>query len=71
MRSVLRSASVSWKTTAVGILLFLETLVAALIAVTDGDASTLPNWNLVVAAATAMFGLLLAKDGNKSTEDHQ
>lgn len=68
---ILRSAKVSWKTTAVGVLLFLEVLSANLAALMDTDPNTVADWNAVVIAATAMIGLIAARDGDKSTEAHE
>ena len=69
--SILRTATVSWKTTAIGVLVFVESLAVALRAFLDSDPSTVADWNIVIVAATAMVGLLFAKDGDKSTEDHR
>lgn len=71
MQSIIRSASVSWKTTLVGVLVFIEALATNLAAALDSNPDTVADWNVVVIAATAMIGLIAAKDGDKSTEDHK
>ena len=71
MRSIIRSAAVSWKTTMVGVLVFVESLARNLSHLLDDNPDTVADWNLVILAATAMVGLMLAKDGDKSTEDHE
>lgn len=71
MLSVIQSATVSWKTTLVGVLVFVEALATNLQYVFDNNPETVADWNVVVIAATAMIGLLIAKDGDKSTEDHE
>ena len=71
MNAIFRSAAVSWKTTLVGVLVFVEALATNLVAALDSNPDTVADWNVVVIAATAMIGLLIAKDGDKSTEDHQ
>lgn len=62
-------AAKNWKTTTVGVLQFLGVLITALIAQLDGVETTTPDWNLVVASAVALFGFLLARDADKSSED--
>jgi len=69
--SILRSAAVSWKTTLVGVLLFIEALVANLVNLLDESELTQPDWNLVVMAFFAMTALIAARDGDKSSEDHK
>lgn len=71
MNAFLRAATVSWKTTFIGILVFLEPLIQALIAAFDDMPETVPDWNMVVMAGTALIGFLVAKDADKTSEDHQ
>lgn len=71
MQAVFRSAMVSWKTTTVGVLLFVGELANNLVAVLDANAATEPDWNVVVTSFAAMVALIFAKDGDKSSEDHQ
>ena len=52
----------------VGILIFIEALASNLGAVLDSNPDTVADWNAVVIAGMAMIGLLLARDGDKSTE---
>jgi hypothetical protein len=71
MGSLFRAAVVSWKTSLVGALVFLESLAATLVAMLDDEASTEPDWNGVVMAFMVFVALLTAKDADKSTEDHK
>lgn len=71
MNGILKAATVSWKTTALGALVLVETMAVQLQAVLDNNPETVANWNMVVIAATAFVGLLLSKDADKSTEDHK
>lgn len=78
MEFFLRSV-VSWKTTTMGVAVLigsvgtlLSSVALALVALLDGDASTTPDWSAIPAAASSVavgFGLIFAKDGDKSTED--
>lgn len=61
----------SWKTTTVGILLFVMAAATAGVALLDGDPVTVPQWEVVVAAFLAMIGLSAARDNDKSSEDVQ
>jgi hypothetical protein len=59
----------SWKTTVCGILAALAggiTLVA--IPILDNDPATVANWGAFGAALAAAFGLLFARDNDKSSE---
>ena len=67
---ILKAAMVSWKTTAVGVLMFIAELARNLVFMLDNDAATVPDWNLVIVAFTVMIGLFASKDADKSTEDH-
>lgn len=69
--SILQTATKSWKTTAAGIIAGLTVLLPELAKMIDApEAATTPNWNTVVLAITVMLGLSLARDGDKSSEDH-
>lgn len=67
----------NWKTTAMAIILaimatssLLGNFGTFLNALIDGDASTVPNWDSVALAfgeLIAAIGLLLAKDGDKTS----
>jgi hypothetical protein len=35
----------------------------------DNDAATNPDWNLIIAAASALMAAIFARDADKSTED--
>lgn len=58
----------SWKTTTLGILTILGSVIAAVQALIDNDPLTIPNWSAVITAATAGFGLLFARDNSVSSE---
>ena len=58
----------SWKTTTLGILTLVGAAVAAAKALLDNDPTTVPNWEAVITAATAGFGLLFARDNNVTSE---
>lgn len=68
--NIFRSATVSWKTSLLGVLVFAESVFQNLIYVFDENPETLADWNLVVIAGTAMIAMLFAKDADKTTEDH-
>ena len=52
----------SWRTTVLGILTILAVLSGAAVALLDGNPATNPDWPTVIAALTAGFGLIKAKD---------
>ena len=54
----------NWKTTALGVITLLIAVLSAVKAVIDNDPTTVPDWGALVAAATAGFGLIAAKDHN-------
>jgi hypothetical protein len=56
----------NWKTTTAGIAAILVAVGAALKALTDNDASTVPDIGACVAAVMAGVGLILAKDAVKA-----
>lgn len=58
----------SWKTTLLGIGTILSAIGPALVAAFDADAATNPNWPVLITAITAGFGLIVARDNDKSSE---
>lgn len=69
----------SWKTTAMGIAVeigylgqFLNAASQGVTAIFDGDPTTSPDWIAMKTSAAlvaAGFGLIFARDNNKSSED--
>ena len=59
----------SWKTTVAGIAAIMAAVAGALAAELDGDPSTSANWAAVIAAVVAGFGLIAARDNDKTSED--
>ena len=57
----------NWETTLFGIGTIVAAIAAAIIAYCDGDPDTNVNLAGMVAAITAGFGLIRARDGNKSS----
>jgi hypothetical protein len=60
--------SKSWKTSAAGIGALLVAIGGALTATFDADPTTNADWAAVIAAAVAGFGLIFARDNDKSSE---
>lgn len=60
---------VSWKTTLGGIIAFIAILAPQMQTLLDSDAATNPDWNLIVAAASALLAAMFARDADKSTEE--
>lgn len=58
----------NWKTTAIGVLTFLGAAGPQFMSMLDDDPTTNPEWKIVIAAAGVMFGLAVARDGDKSSE---
>ena len=58
----------SWKTTGLGIVTILMAIAGAAKMLLDGDAATTPDWNAVIAAVIAGFGLIIARDNNRTSE---
>lgn len=58
----------SWKTTVAGIAAAVAAIASAVHAQFDANPETQPEWGLVIAAVTAAFGLLKAKDDDKREE---
>lgn len=61
----------SWKTTGAGISAIVAALAGAATLMLDGNALTNPDWSAVIAACVAGFGLIAARDNDKSSEDVQ
>ena len=64
-----KDAVVSWKTTVGGIVAFIAILAPQMQTLLDNDAATNPDWNLIIAAGSALMAALFARDADKSTED--
>lgn len=62
-------AKKSWKTTLAGIAGVVGLIGSALAAQFDGNPETVAQWEVVIPAALAAFGLLFARDNNVSSED--
>ena len=59
----------SWQTTLAGVGAIMVALGGAIVAQFDMDPTTAPNWEVAIAAVVAGFGLLRARDNDKSSED--
>ena len=64
-----KDAVVSWKTTVGGIVAFIAILAPQMQTLLDNDAATNPDWNLIIAAGSALMAALFARDADKSSED--
>ena len=53
-----------WKTTTAAILGMLTAVFTQIGAALDGNPETVANWNIVLPAIVACFGLLFAKDAD-------
>lgn len=58
----------SWKTTVMGIATILSIISGLAIAFLDGNAATNPDWTTAIAGITTAFGLIFARDNDKSSE---
>ena len=58
----------SWKTTATGIATILAAIGGAATLLLDNNPQTNPDWTAVIAACTAGFGLIFARDNNVTSE---
>lgn len=65
MKSLL---SPSWRTSAAGVLGFLDLLIGQLQNVFDDKADTTFDFNLIIGAAIIMWGLLNARDNKVTSE---
>lgn len=59
----------SWKTTAAGIAAAIAAAASAVSKLLDADPMTNPDWAVVGAALMAAFGLFVARDNDKRSED--
>lgn len=57
------------RTSILGIGTILVALSGAVVAMTDTDPATVPEWDTVIAAITAGVGLLFARDSNVTSEE--
>lgn len=58
----------SWRTTGLGICAILSAVAGAAVALLDGDAATSIDYPAFIAAVTAGWGLIMARDKNVSSE---
>jgi len=65
---MLQSIVVNRNTTLLGAAMIMMAPGSFLFAVFDGDANTSPDFNLVFAEVLAGIGLIMARDGNKTSE---
>ncbi len=59
----------SWKTTASGVSAIIAAVAGAAQLMLDNNPATNPDWTAVIAAVTAGFGLIFARDNDKRSED--
>lgn len=59
----------SWKTTGSGIAAIIAAVASAAQLLLDNNNLTNPDWSATIAAVTAGFGLIFARDNDKSSED--
>jgi len=59
----------SWKTSGTGLAVILIAVGTAITSITDNDPTTTIDIGSLVAALLAGFGLLFARDNNKSSEE--
>ena len=64
----LKSGAKNTVTTILGSGLALTALITALVAWTDGDPTTNPNWQLVIVEILGALGLIASRDANKTSE---
>lgn len=60
---------VNWKTTLTGVLTLVGIISRSALLMIDNDATTNPNWSVVIPAAVAAIGLIFARDADKSSQD--
>lgn len=58
----------SWKTTGSGIAAIIAAVASAAQLLLDGNTMTNPDWAGTIAAVTAGFGLIFARDNDKPSE---
>ena len=59
----------SWKTTIFGAGGLLAVVVSVISTLFDGDATTNPDWALLIAATGPAIAAIFARDNDKSSED--
>ena len=59
----------SRRTTTLGIVGILTTVLAAAKALLDNDPTTNPDWTMVISSITAGIGLVFARDNKVSSEE--
>ena len=69
VRNTLLNVGVSWKTSAVGVITGLIAILPELQALIDDDQATVADWNIIVIGLGVIFGLAVARDGDKSSQD--
>ena len=69
MQKLISNTSASWKTTLAGVVQWAIVVLQQAQLMLDGVAETAPDWNIVVVSTTVMLGLLVARDGDKTSED--
>ena len=52
----------NWKTTFMGIGTIVVALIGVAMSILDGNPATNPDWTVTIAALTAGWGLIMAKD---------
>ena len=52
----------NWKTTFMGIGTIIVALIGVAMSILDGNPATNPDWTVTIAALTAGWGLIMAKD---------
>lgn len=58
----------SWRTTTLGIITILGALMGVVKCLIDNDPSTNPDWQTAIAAMTAGWGLIVARDNSVTSE---
>lgn len=59
----------SWKTTGLGVAMILGSVAFAATALLDNDPTTVVDFKILYASIMAGFGLIAARDNNKTSED--
>ena len=68
MMDQFKAFTTNWKTTGAALGALLTVLGPALSALTDGDAATNPDWNVVIPVVVMSLGVLFSRDQDKSSE---
>lgn len=59
----------SWQTTLAGVFTILAAVSSAGLALVDGNPATSPDWGVLIAAITAGYGLIKARDQAQHNKD--